>query len=69
MCCNRMCVRVCIYQELKEDNQVLLETKAVLEEQVEGWRTRSDKLHQLEKHSLLLKARVHDMEQVGFLTV
>ncbi|XP_062303817.1 girdin-like isoform X2 [Osmerus eperlanus] len=50
-------------EELKEDNQVLLETKAVLEEQVEGWRTRSDKLHQLEKHSLLLKARVHDMEQ------
>ncbi|KAM6972453.1 girdin-like [Aplochiton taeniatus] len=50
-------------EEQKEDNQVLLETKAVLEQQVEGWRVRSDKLHQLEKQNLLLNARVHDMEQ------
>uniref|UniRef100_A0AAQ5ZLL6 HOOK N-terminal domain-containing protein n=1 Tax=Amphiprion ocellaris TaxID=80972 RepID=A0AAQ5ZLL6_AMPOC len=42
---------------------VLQETKEVLEDQLEGWRARSDKIHQLEKHSLLLKARVHDMEQ------
>uniref|UniRef100_A0A8C7I0N1 Girdin-like n=1 Tax=Oncorhynchus kisutch TaxID=8019 RepID=A0A8C7I0N1_ONCKI len=50
-------------EELKEDNSVLLETKAVLQQQLEGWRARSDKLHQLEKHSLLLNARVHIMEQ------
>ncbi|XP_035805412.2 girdin-like isoform X2 [Amphiprion ocellaris] len=50
-------------EELKEDNRVLQETKEVLEDQLEGWRARSDKIHQLEKHSLLLKARVHDMEQ------
>ncbi|XP_036805312.1 girdin isoform X4 [Oncorhynchus mykiss] len=50
-------------EELKEDNSVLLETKAVLQQQLEGWRARSDKLHQLEKHSLLLNARVHVMEQ------
>ncbi|XP_064807879.1 girdin-like isoform X2 [Oncorhynchus masou masou] len=50
-------------EELKEDNSVLLETKAVLQQQLEGWRSRSDKLHQLEKHSLLLNARVHVMEQ------
>ncbi|KAM4603284.1 girdin-like [Polymixia lowei] len=50
-------------EELKDDNRVLQETKEVLEDQVAGWRARSDKLHQLEKHSLLLKARVHDMEQ------
>lgn len=43
---------------------MLQETKEVLEDQLEGWRARSDKIHQLEKHSLLLKARVHDMEQV-----
>lgn len=54
-------------QELKEDNRVLQETKEVLEDQLEGWRARSDKIHQLEKHSLLLKARVHDMEQVRCL--
>lgn len=54
----------CVLQELKEDNRVLQETKEVLEDQLEGWRARSDKIHQLEKHSLLLKARVHDMEQV-----
>uniref|UniRef100_A0A4W5NWJ4 Coiled-coil domain containing 88Aa n=1 Tax=Hucho hucho TaxID=62062 RepID=A0A4W5NWJ4_9TELE len=50
-------------EELKEDNSVLLETKAVLQQQLEGWMARSDKLHQLEKHSLLLNARVHIMEQ------
>ncbi|GAA6220271.1 girdin-like [Lates japonicus] len=50
-------------EELKEDNRVLQETKEVLEDQLAGWRARSDKIHQLEKHSLMLKARVHDMEQ------
>ncbi|MEQ2196711.1 Girdin [Xenoophorus captivus] len=51
-------------KELKEDNRVLQETKEVLEDQLEGWRSRTDKIHQLEKHNLLLKARVYDMEQV-----
>ncbi|KAM8878575.1 girdin isoform 2-T2 [Spinachia spinachia] len=50
-------------EELKEDNRVLLETMEVLEDQLAGWRARSDKIHHLEKHSLLLKDRVHDMEQ------
>ncbi|KAM3624215.1 uncharacterized protein V6R79_020705 [Siganus canaliculatus] len=50
-------------EELKEDNRVLQETKEVLEDQLAGWRARSDKIHQLEKHGLLLKAQVHDMEQ------
>ncbi|XP_014822923.1 PREDICTED: girdin-like isoform X2 [Poecilia mexicana] len=50
-------------EELKEDNRVLQETKEVLEDQLEGWRSRTDQIHQLEKHNLLLKARVHDMEQ------
>ncbi|XP_037546447.1 girdin [Nematolebias whitei] len=50
-------------EELKEDNRVLQETKEVLEDQLEGWRARTDKIHLLEKHSLLLKARIHDMEQ------
>ncbi|MEQ2313557.1 hypothetical protein AMECASPLE_003179 [Ameca splendens] len=50
-------------EELKEDNRVLEETKEVLEDQLEGWRSRTDQIHQLEKHNLLLKARVYDMEQ------
>ncbi|KAJ3614268.1 hypothetical protein NHX12_017842 [Muraenolepis orangiensis] len=50
-------------EELKEDNRVLQETKEVLEDQVSGWRAHSDKLHQLEKHCLLLNARIHDLEQ------
>ncbi|KAM4594544.1 LOW QUALITY PROTEIN: girdin-like [Fundulus diaphanus] len=50
-------------EELKEDNRVLQETKEVLEDQLEGWRSRTDKIHQLEKQNLLLKARIHDMEQ------
>ncbi|RVE75720.1 hypothetical protein OJAV_G00001690 [Oryzias javanicus] len=50
-------------EELKEDNRVLVETKEALEDQLEGWRARTDIIHQLEKHILLLKARVHDLEQ------
>lgn len=53
-----------VFQELKEDNRVLQETKEVLEDQLAGWRARSDKIHHLEKQSLLLKAQLHDMEQV-----
>ncbi|KAL2083255.1 hypothetical protein ACEWY4_021028 [Coilia grayii] len=49
-------------EELKEDNQVLLETKSMLEDQLEGSRARSDKLHELEKENLQLKAKIHDME-------
>ncbi|XP_014061048.1 girdin isoform X4 [Salmo salar] len=49
-------------EELKEDNQVLLETKAMLKDQLEGTRARSDKLHELEKESLQLKSKIHDME-------
>uniref|UniRef100_A0AAY4B9I4 Coiled-coil domain containing 88A n=1 Tax=Denticeps clupeoides TaxID=299321 RepID=A0AAY4B9I4_9TELE len=49
-------------EELKEDNQVLLETKSMLEDQLDGTRARSDKLHELEKESLQLKAKLHDME-------
>uniref|UniRef100_A0A8C9YGB9 Coiled-coil domain containing 88A n=1 Tax=Sander lucioperca TaxID=283035 RepID=A0A8C9YGB9_SANLU len=49
-------------EELKEDNQVLLETKSMLEEQLDASRTRSDKLHLLEKESLQLKSKLHDLE-------
>uniref|UniRef100_A0A3B4DQP2 HOOK N-terminal domain-containing protein n=1 Tax=Pygocentrus nattereri TaxID=42514 RepID=A0A3B4DQP2_PYGNA len=49
-------------EELKEDNQILLETKSMLEDQLEGSRARSDKLHELEKENLQLKAKIHDME-------
>uniref|UniRef100_A0A671XZW2 Coiled-coil domain containing 88A n=1 Tax=Sparus aurata TaxID=8175 RepID=A0A671XZW2_SPAAU len=49
-------------EELKEDNQVLLETKAMLEEQLDATRTRSDKLHLLEKENLQLKSKIHDLE-------
>ncbi|XP_031435364.1 girdin isoform X2 [Clupea harengus] len=49
-------------EELKEDNQVLLETKSMLEDQLEGNRARSDKLHELEKENLQLKAKIHDMD-------
>lgn len=44
---------------------MLQETKEVLEDQLAGWRARSDKIHQLEKHSLLLTARIHDIEEVS----
>ncbi|XP_071336208.1 girdin isoform X2 [Trachinotus anak] len=49
-------------EELKEDNHILLETKTMLEEQLDASRTRSDKLHLLEKENLQLKSKVHDLE-------
>ncbi|XP_061601931.1 girdin isoform X2 [Cololabis saira] len=49
-------------EELKEDNQILLETKSMLEEQLDASRTRSDKLHLLEKENLQLKSKMHDLE-------
>ncbi|XP_077437610.1 girdin isoform X2 [Vanacampus margaritifer] len=49
-------------EELKEDNQVLLETKSMLEEQLDASRSRSDKLHHLEKENLQLKSKIHDLE-------
>ncbi|XP_052007235.1 girdin isoform X2 [Xyrauchen texanus] len=49
-------------EELKEDNHVLLETKIMLEDQLESFRARSDKLHELEKENLQLKNKIHDME-------
>ncbi|XP_071996616.1 girdin isoform X2 [Engystomops pustulosus] len=49
-------------EELKEDNQVLLETKNMLEDQLDGARGRSDKLHELEKENIQMKARFHDLE-------
>uniref|UniRef100_A0A8B9HIE5 Coiled-coil domain containing 88A n=1 Tax=Astyanax mexicanus TaxID=7994 RepID=A0A8B9HIE5_ASTMX len=52
-------VLLCLYCE---DNQILLETKSMLEDQLEGSRARSDKLHELEKENLQLKAKIHDME-------
>nr|XP_055069277.1 girdin isoform X5 [Misgurnus anguillicaudatus] len=50
-------------EELKEDNQVLMESKVMLEEQLQSMKARSDKQHQLEKHNLLLEAKLHDMEE------
>lgn len=50
-------------EELKEDNQVLMESKAMLEEQLQNTRARADRLHHLEKHNLLLEAKLHDVEE------
>lgn len=36
----------------------------MLEEQLDATRTRSDKLHLLEKESLQLKSKIHDLEMV-----
>uniref|UniRef100_A0A8C2BPT4 Coiled-coil domain containing 88A n=2 Tax=Cyprinus carpio TaxID=7962 RepID=A0A8C2BPT4_CYPCA len=49
-------------EELKEDSQVLLETKSMLEDQLESYRARSDKHHELEKENLLLQNKIHDLE-------
>ncbi|XP_067901010.1 girdin-like isoform X3 [Heterodontus francisci] len=49
-------------EELKEDNKILLETKIMLEDQLEGARARCDKLHEFEKENLQLMAKLHDME-------
>ncbi|KAM4663982.1 protein Daple [Discoglossus pictus] len=48
--------------ELREDNMILIETKAMLEEQLAASRARTDKLHDLEKENLQLKSKIHDLE-------
>ncbi|XP_021258940.1 protein Daple isoform X2 [Numida meleagris] len=49
-------------EELREDNIILIETKAMLEEQLTVARARVDKLHELEKENLQLKSKLHDVE-------
>ncbi|XP_035301462.1 protein Daple isoform X3 [Cricetulus griseus] len=49
-------------EELREDNIILIETKAMLEEQLAAARARSDKVHELEKENLQLKSKLHDLE-------
>ncbi|KAI1895868.1 hypothetical protein AGOR_G00111190 [Albula goreensis] len=49
-------------EELREDNMTLMETKALLEEQLSGARGRCDKLHELEKENLQLRSKLHDVE-------
>ncbi|XP_053538914.1 protein Daple isoform X2 [Ictalurus punctatus] len=49
-------------EELREDNMTLVETKAMLEEQLGTARGRCDKLHELEKENLHLRSKLHDME-------
>ncbi|NXK33285.1 DAPLE protein, partial [Piprites chloris] len=49
-------------KELREDNIVLIETKAMLEGQLTLARARGDKLHELEKENLQLKSKLHDVE-------
>lgn len=53
-----------LYQELREDNVTLMETKMLLEEQLSASRGRFEKLHTLEKDNLLLRAKIHDLEMV-----
>lgn len=48
--------------ELREDNLILIETKTLLEEQLEAARARTDKVHDLEKENLQLKSKIHDLE-------
>ncbi|XP_048791153.1 girdin isoform X5 [Lagopus muta] len=49
-------------EELMEDNQVMLETKRMFEDQIKTLQFRSDKLHVVEKENLQLKAKLHEME-------
>ncbi|KAM4852956.1 protein Daple [Thomomys bottae] len=49
-------------EELREDNIILIETKAMLEEQLTAARSRGDKVHELEKENLQLKSKLHDLE-------
>ncbi|XP_076777514.1 protein Daple isoform X2 [Arvicanthis niloticus] len=49
-------------EELREDNIILIETKAMLEEQLTASRARGDKVHELEKENLQLKSKLHDLE-------
>uniref|UniRef100_A0A8C4Q9M9 Uncharacterized protein n=1 Tax=Eptatretus burgeri TaxID=7764 RepID=A0A8C4Q9M9_EPTBU len=49
-------------EELRKDLLVLLETKTLLEEELESARSRCDRLHESEKQNMALHARIHDLE-------
>ncbi|XP_060679548.1 girdin-like, partial [Hemiscyllium ocellatum] len=49
-------------EEEREYSRALLETKTILEEQLEAARARCDRLHQLEKEGLLLRTALNDLE-------
>ncbi|XP_072102146.1 uncharacterized protein [Mobula birostris] len=49
-------------EEEREYNQALLETKSLLEEQLEAARARCDKLHQAEMENLMLRSALRDLE-------
>ncbi|XP_040831089.1 protein Daple isoform X2 [Ochotona curzoniae] len=49
-------------EELREDSIILIETKALLEEQLAAARARGDKVHELEKENLQLRSKLHDVE-------
>ncbi|XP_048449540.1 girdin-like, partial [Rhincodon typus] len=49
-------------QEEREYSRALLETKTILEEQLEAARSRCDRLHELEKEGLLLRSALNDLE-------
>ncbi|XP_069064272.1 protein Daple isoform X2 [Pleurodeles waltl] len=49
-------------EELREDNLILIETKALLEEQLSTARARTDKVHELEKENLQIKSKLQDLE-------
>ncbi|XP_078464725.1 girdin-like isoform X1 [Lampetra planeri] len=48
-------------EELQRDTAVLLETRAVLEQQLEAARARCDRTHELEKERLVLRSRLQDL--------
>uniref|UniRef100_S4RM34 HOOK N-terminal domain-containing protein n=1 Tax=Petromyzon marinus TaxID=7757 RepID=S4RM34_PETMA len=48
-------------EELQGDTAVLLETRAVLEQQLEAARARCDRTHELEKERLVLRSRLQDL--------
>uniref|UniRef100_A0A2K5CQM3 Calponin-homology (CH) domain-containing protein n=1 Tax=Aotus nancymaae TaxID=37293 RepID=A0A2K5CQM3_AOTNA len=49
-------------EELREDNIILIETKAMLEEQLAAAWARVDKVHELEKENLQLKSKLCNLE-------
>ncbi|XP_060037185.1 protein Daple isoform X3 [Erinaceus europaeus] len=49
-------------EELREDNIILIETKAMLEEQLVAARARGDRVHELDKENLQLRSKLRDLE-------
>lgn len=62
-----MCEYFCYLKELREDNRILVETKSMLEEQLEASRKRAEQVVELEADILKYCSQINELHIVCYL--